>query len=214
MDEPVLSPVALAPVGADTFLGGSRIGIVARIQDHLLHVAEEGFERVVVGTPLGQADPMQLELAHHPAGEAGFARMSTVLIQDHPYLLSGIPTADLAHEASHRRRVFPASEPPAHPAAVELIEAEEVEEAPGLLVARDFQALGRSVAAPPVGLDCDGLLIEEHQHARAGAVAPDRANAGQNRWSLRVITAELALEAAEVDPPFLSRRRRCSRLRL
>lgn len=214
MNKAVLAPVALAPVSADASLCGSRIGIVAGIQDHLLQVAEEGFQRIVVGTSLGQTDPVQLEFPHHFAGEAGLAGVSTVLIQDYPYLLGRIPAAEPAQGAGHLRGVFLAVEGPAYPPTIDLVEAEEIEEAPGFLVAWDLQVPSRGVAPSSVGLDRDGLLVEEQEQARAGPVPPSRANPGQNRGPLRVIAAELALEAPEADAPFLSRRRRCSRLML
>lgn len=43
---------------------------MAVVQDHELDVTEDVLNRVVVGTALGQADPMELQVPHGLAGLA------------------------------------------------------------------------------------------------------------------------------------------------
>lgn len=48
----VAAAVAPAQVSADSTLGSVGIGIIAVVQDHQLHIAEEDFNRIVIGTAL------------------------------------------------------------------------------------------------------------------------------------------------------------------
>src|SRR5262249_8965962 len=63
-----------------------------------------------------------------------------------------------------------------------------------------------------VGPDRHHLDIEEQQGGPARPVPPDRPQPPQDRGPLRVGATEFPLDAAKVDPPFWSTRRRCSRL--
>lgn len=96
--------------------------------------------------------------------------------------------------------------------APHVVKDKQVEQAPRLLSAVECQAASRGVTSPAVGLDRDGLDIEEEQDSRAGELAPDPADSGQDRGPLRVSAAEGALHTTEVKPPFFRTRRRCSRL--
>src|SRR5262249_57160272 len=71
---------------------------------------------------------------------------------------------------------------------------------------------GAGVTPTAVGPDRHHLDIEEEQGGTARPVPPDRPQPPQDRGPLRVGATEFPLDAAKVDPPFWSTRRRCSRL--
>src|ERR1700752_708798 len=69
---PVLPLIASAQMGAYPALCRLHIRVAAVMQHHQLHITEESFHRVVIGTSLGHRNPMQLEFPHRPACSARF----------------------------------------------------------------------------------------------------------------------------------------------
>src|SRR5512135_2541950 len=97
-------------------------------------------------------------------------------------------------------------------ALVDLVEQEQVEPPPGLLIPPQYQAFGPCVTSAAIRLDRDRLHIEEGQDGSAWAVVPPRAQPAQDQMPIGIGAEELALDAAKCVPPFFSTRRRCSRL--
>ena len=72
-----------------------------------------------------------------------------------------IPPAHLCHEPADLLRVLGFGERPPHPAAVDLVEEEQIKETACLLPAFDHQPPCRTVAPAAVGFDRDRLDVEE-----------------------------------------------------
>ena len=106
VNKPVMATVATPQVRTDPALSGFRFGVIAVVQDHQLHIAEDRFDRVVVWTAFGQADPMQVKFPHRPPRLARFAGMGPVLIEHHPKRGLGIPAAHLSHELANAVGAF------------------------------------------------------------------------------------------------------------
>jgi hypothetical protein len=64
---PVVSTITSLKMPADPPLGRLDIGIIAVIQDHELDITENRRNRIIVGTPFWQRDPMQPQLPHPTA---------------------------------------------------------------------------------------------------------------------------------------------------
>lgn len=203
-DSGITATVAAAQVAADTPLGGLGVRVVAAIQDVSLNVAVDPLHRVVVGTALRQADPVQLQFPHGASGLMRLARMCRILVQRDPYLLIGIPTADPPHEPANRCRVFAGLERPVALAASGIVKQAQVEPSARLLRPGQHQFLRRRILPPAIRLYRHGLDVEEHQDAPLRQMPPNPANPGQNGQPLRVGTDQLPLDRAEVDAPFLS----------
>jgi hypothetical protein len=211
--DPAVAPaVSVAQVPADPPLRRPRVGVVAVVQDHLLHVAEDRLHGVIVRTPLGQRDPAQPQAAHGPARLPGLAGVRRVPVQDDADRPAGVPAPHPPHEPADAGRVLGGVEGPVGAAAVDLVSREQVEPPARPLVPRQHQAAGPGVAPPAVGLHRDRLDVEEQQHAPARPVPPPGPDPGQDGAAARVGAGQFALHAAEGEPPFCSRRRRCSRL--
>ena len=97
-------------------------------------------------------------------------------------------------------------------ALVDLVEQEQVEPPPGLLIPPQYQAFGPCVTSAAIRLDRDRLHIEEGQDGSAWAVVPPRAQPVQDQMPIGIGADELATDAAKCVSPFFSTRRRCSRL--
>ena len=80
------------------------VRIIAVVEDHLLNITEDVFHRVIIGTAFGQRNPPEVEFPHKAASLSAFAGMGSILIQDDPYLLRGIPPPDVPHEATATSR--------------------------------------------------------------------------------------------------------------
>jgi len=182
------------------------------IQNPLGHVTEQGLDRVIIGTPLGQTDPVQVQGPHQPACLLGLAGVCGVAVQGDPDRLAGVPAPDAPHEPADVRRPLAREERPPGPALVHFVEGEQVEASLGLLIPGQDQAALPRVPPAPVRLPRDGLDIEESHDGGAGAVPPLEAEAPPDGWPLRVVADPLAPDAPQLEPPLLSTRRRCSRL--
>jgi len=77
---PVFASVTSPQMSTDPPLRDLGFRIVAGIEDLLLNITEDRLYRIVVGTTLGQADPMQAQGTHRPAGLSRFAGMGRILI--------------------------------------------------------------------------------------------------------------------------------------
>ena len=99
----IAPPIASTPVRADSPLGRGRIRVVAVVQDHQLHIAEQRLDWIVIRASLGQTHPVQLQRAHGLPGRARLARMRSVLIQHYPNFLVRIPAPNLPQETDDRR---------------------------------------------------------------------------------------------------------------
>ena len=97
-------------------------------------------------------------------------------------------------------------------AVIHLVEQEQVEPTASLLIPLQDQAPVPGVTSSAVGLDRNRLDIEERQEGAAGAVMPPPSQAVQDHPPIGIGAEELALDATKGVPPFLSTRRRCSRL--
>ena len=95
---------------------------------------------------------------------------------------------------------------------VHIIHQEEVETAPRLLPLFQNQAFGRGIPTASVGFDDHGFDIEKDQNAIFREMPPTPTNTGQDAGTLRIGTDQLALDPAEVYPPFFSTRDKCFRL--
>lgn len=138
--------------------------------------------------------------------------MRSILIKGDPYRLVRIPPSHLLHELTDRVGAFARQECPAGPPAVNFIEEDKIDLPPGLVLARQHQPFCRRRASSTVGFDSNDLDIKEPQHAVPWPMTPAPAEAAQNRAALGIVTDQLALAPAKAQPPFLSNRRRCSRL--
>ncbi len=208
----VASPVASWQMCADAFLGSLNISIVSVVQNHHLHITKECFHGIIVRTSLGQTNPVQLQLSHHSPRNPRLTRMRSVLIQGNPHHLLRIPPAHLAQETTDILRTLARQVRPAGACAAHIVEGKQIELSASLLWARQYQALGRSIAESPVGFDEDWFDIEEQQHSLARKMAPNQANSAQNGPPAGIIAYDLAPDSTKVEAPFLSGRRRCSRL--
>src|SRR5512135_379528 len=138
--------------------------------------------------------------------------MRWIAVQGDSHRLLGIRLTHPLQEATDIFRPLARVEGTVDTAMVDLVQQEQVEAPPGLLVAPQHQALGPSVASAAIRLDRDRLHIEEGQDGPAWAVVPPRPQPVQNHTPIGIGAEELALDAAQGVPPFFSTRRRCSRL--
>jgi hypothetical protein len=211
-DEAIGTPVSCPEVTADAVLGRPGVGVVTVVQDPLLDITEDVLHRVIVRTPLGQRRPAQVQRAHQPTRLSGFARVRRVPVEGHPHRSSGIPAPDPPQEPADKLRSLAGKERPASATVVHVVEGEQVKASPRLLVAGQNQAALPRVPPSPVSLDRDRLDVEKDQDPAGRAVLPLPAEAAEDRGPLRVIAQQFAADAPQVEAPFFSRRRRCSRL--
>src|SRR5512135_3106354 len=197
---------------ANAMLGRDCVGIVAVVQDVLWDVAEDRLDRVIVRARLGHAGPVQPQLPHHPPRRLRLDRMRRIAVQGDPHRLPRIPLTHPPQETTDILRPLARVEGPVNATMVDLVEQEQVEPPPGLLVPPQHQALGPGVTAAAIRLDRDRLYIEEGQDGPAWAVVPPRPQSVQDQTPIGIGAEELALDAAQCVPPFFSTRRRCSRL--
>src|SRR6266404_1641307 len=199
-------------MSADASLRYPRVCIITGIQNPLLDVTENVLHRVVVGTPLGQTGPAQVQRAHQPTRLLSLTRVRRVAVQGNPDFLAAIPAPHAAHKLTDELRPLARKECPPCPAMVYLIKREQVKAPSGLLVAGQYQAALPRVASSAIGLDRDGLDIEENEDPATRAMPPLETEAAADGRALGVVAEELPPEPAQVEAPFLSTRRRCSRL--
>src|SRR5512135_1662756 len=210
--EPVGSSIPRPQMAADPPPRRPLIGVVAVVQDVLLDVAEDRLRRVVVRAPLRQARPVQPQLPHQQPRDAGLDGVRRIAVQGDPHGLPGIPPAHPPQEPTDVPGPLAGEESPVDHAPVYLVEQEQVEPAPGLLVSRQHQPLGRRVAAAAVCLDPDRLDIEDGQDGVARSVLLPGPQAVPDHRPVGVGAEELAANPAEAVSPLFSTRRRCSRL--
>ena len=181
-------------------------------KDVLLNVAEDRLGWVIVRTPFGHARPVQPQLPHRPPRHPRLDGMRRIAIQADPHHLPGIPPTHPPQEATDILRPLAGIEGPMDTALVDLVEQEQVEPPPGLLIPPQYQAFGPCVTSAAIRLDRDRLHIEEGQDGSAWAVVPPRAQPVQDQMPIGIGAEELATDAAKCVSPFFSTRRRCSRL--
>src|SRR5919198_5779267 len=138
--------------------------------------------------------------------------MRRIAIEHNPGLLIQVPPMELLHKATHVLGALAVVEGPTAPPSLDFVGDEQIEKAACLLRLLQHEPLGRREAAPAIGLDWNRLDVKEQQHASAGQMLPDPADARQDRVAARVVADELALDTPKAHPPFRSTRRRCSRL--
>lgn len=155
---------------------------------------------------------MQLERPHRLLGLPRFAGMCPVLIQGDPDVVARIPAAHTPHELTDLYGAFAGEERPVGTPTVDLIEEEEIELAPRLLLTGQHELFGRRVSAAPIGFDGNDLDVKKEQPAVPGPMAPQQPETTQNRATLGISAQQFALDPTKMPPPFLSTRRRCSRL--
>ena len=200
----VAAAVAPAQMSANTRLGRLDIWVITVVQDHELYIAKERFDRIVIGAAFRQADPVQVQLPHHPPGFARFAGMGTVLIERDPQRHIGMPAAHLAHKPADMLGRFARQHHPMHLAADRVVAHKQVEEASCFLGARQDEALGRGIAPAAVSLHGNRLDIEKQQPAVAWQMLENPADPGQDGGALGILADEFALDAPEVDIVFLA----------
>lgn len=208
----IRSPIASSQMRTDPFFGSLLMRIVAVVQDHHLHIAEDGFDRVVIWTSLGQTDPVQVQFSHHSPSRSRFARMRPVLIQGDPDRLIWIPSADLSHKPADIHRTLSRKVGPSDSPVEGIVDHKQIEPAARLLRPRQDQLLFQRVAASTVGFDKDGFDVKKQQHAVPRKMPENQANSTQNRASLRIIADDFAPDSTQMESPFFNTRRRCSRL--
>ncbi len=163
-------------VRTDATLCGPGVRVVAIVEHRRLDVAEGRFHGVVVGTRLGQTDPVQGQLPHYRPGRRRAARMRRVLVQRDPHRLGRISPPHAPHEATHVRGALPRPKGPAGAPRVDLVEREQVEAPSGGLAPLEDQARGRRIAAPLGGLDRDAYPIILGQPAHLAQDVRDQYN--------------------------------------
>src|SRR5271157_3110296 len=137
-------------------------------------------------------------------------RLGWVIVRT-PFGHAGPVQPQLPHRPPRHPRLD-GIEGPMDTALVDLVEQEQVEPPPGLLIPPQYQAFGPCVTSAAIRLDRDRLHIEEGQDGSAWAVVPPRAQPVQDQMPIGIGAEELATDAAKCGSPFFSTRRRCSRL--
>jgi hypothetical protein len=155
---------------------------------------------------------VQVQGSHQPACLLRLAGVRGVAVERYPDRPPALPTPDPAQVLADELRSFAGEEGPARAAVVSFLEAEQVKAATGLLLAIQDQAYLPGVAPPPLRLDRDRLDVEEDEDPTARPLLPLTAEAVENGRPLRVISKQLAADAPQVESPFFSTHRRCSRL--
>lgn len=196
----------------DASLCGAGVGVVTVIQNHGLNITEQRFHGIIIWTPFGQGNPMQLERPHRLLGPPRFAGMCSVLIKGDPDGMVRVPAAYTPHELTDLCGTFPWQERPVGAPTVDLIEQKEIKLAPCLLLTSQDEPFGRCVSASPIGFDGNDLDVKEEQPALPGPMAPQQPKTAQNGVTLGISAEQFALDPPKKQPPFLSIRRRCSRL--
>jgi len=87
-------------VPTDPPLCDRRIGIGTGVENHLLHIGEDGFHRVVVGIAFGQTRPANPQGSQLPACSSALDRMGRVPIQSQSQLPLAVTAADLLEETA------------------------------------------------------------------------------------------------------------------
>jgi hypothetical protein len=200
----VVAAVAPAQVSADPALGRLGVRVIAIVEDHQLHMAEDDLDWIIVRAAFGQTDPVQEQGAHHPPGLARFAGMRPILIEGHPERKVRIPATHLLHELANTLGILAWQKHPMHLATDRVIAHEQVEVPAGLLIARQHQSLGRGVTPTAVGFDRNGLDVEEQQPAVGWQIPKNPADPGQDGEAAGILTDELALDAPKADVVFLA----------
>ena len=95
MNEAILATIASAQMGTNSMLREFDIRVIAVVQDHELYVAKDILNRVIVGTAFGQADPVQLKVAHDLTSVPRLAWMGAVLVKGNPKCGVRIPMAEV-----------------------------------------------------------------------------------------------------------------------
>ncbi len=148
-DKPVASSVTFLKL-ADAPLCRFNIRIIAAIQDHQLHIAEDILDGIIIGTPLGQGDPMELhQPAHQSACSLGRTGMGGIAIQHHLHGLLRIPASNLLHKPTHLLRALVLVKGPSAAAGLDIIGDEQIEQAPRALSTSQDPLLGPSYNATP-----------------------------------------------------------------
>jgi hypothetical protein len=130
----IMPPIPSTQMGTDSSLRCAGVGIVTVIQNHRLNIAEDGFDWIVIRTPFGQRNPMQPQRPHRLLGLPRFAGMRPVLIESNPDVVARIPAAHTPHELTDLVGAFAWQERPVGTPTVDLIEKEEIELSPCLLL--------------------------------------------------------------------------------
>ncbi len=141
-----------------------------------------------------------------------FSGMSRIPVQGDTHRLLGIPVPHPTQELADVLRPFARIKSPTRPTVVYFIKSEQVKTPSGLLITGQHQVSLPGIPSSPIGLDGDGLDIEKEENAAARAMSPLAAEASQDGGSLGIIPKQFAADPAQVEPPFFSTRRRCSRL--
>lgn len=204
MNKAILAVVAPAQMGTNSVLRGFHIRVIAVIEDHELDVAKDVFDRVIVGTAFGQADPMQLQITHHLTGHVRFTGMSAVLVKRNPNRVIRIPRPKAMHKLTDIFGAFAGQEHPMHLSTDGIIAHEQIKVSACFLVTQKHQTFRRSVTPPTVGFDCNGFDIEEQETPTGGQMPKNPAQASQNCRSLRVLAEQFALHPPEVQTVFLA----------
>jgi len=203
VNEPVRPAISCSQMVANAPFGRAFVGIVAVVQDVLLNVAEDRLGWVIVRTPFGHARPVQPQLPHRPPRHPRLDGMRRIAIQADPHHLPGIPPTHPPQEATDILRPLAGIEGPMDTALVDLVEQEQVEPPPGLLIPQ-YQAFGPCVTSAAIRLDRDRLHIEEGQDGSAWAVVPPGAQPVQDQMPIGIGAEELATDAAKCVYPLFS----------
>ena len=59
-DKSIVAPIPPPEAAADSLSGGAFLRIIAVVQNHQLHIAENGLARVVIRTAFWQTDPVEV----------------------------------------------------------------------------------------------------------------------------------------------------------
>ena len=155
---------------------------------------------------------MQLQLAHQPSGLVGFTRVCRITIQHHPDRLLRVPLTKVLQEATYLNRALVGIACPPATTGIHCVDHKPIEHPSSPLLTLQDQPLGGSIAPSSLRFHGNRPLSEEQQHAAGWKMAPNQADARQDRPPPGIRADQLAFDTPKPQPPFLSTRRRCSRL--
>lgn len=115
---------------------------------------------------------MELEGPHNRPGMARRTRMRSILIEDNPHRLVGIPSTEALHEPTHMLSIFGGHKSPTDPAGIDFIERKQIEFAFRLLRPRQDEPFFSRIASPSIGFDGDDFDIKKEEQPLARSMPP------------------------------------------
>ena len=98
--------------------------------------------------------------------------MRSILIEEDPHRLVGIPSTEALHEPTDVLRIFGGHKSPTDSAGIDFIERKQIEFAFRLLRLRQDEPFFPCIASPPIGFDGDDFDIKKQQQPLARSMPP------------------------------------------